>query len=54
MYSCDTFKCELSKRPNTYVITVLAIFVAALLSQRPILREVQRIDVATVVRERSL
>ena len=54
MYSSDMFKWDLYIRPTTYVFTVLAIFVAALLSQRPILREVQRIDVATVVRERSL
>jgi hypothetical protein len=38
----------------TYVFTVIAIIVAALLSQRPVLRAVQRLDVATVVRERSL
>ena len=54
MFSSDMFKWDLYIRPTTYVFTVLAILMAALLSQRPILREVQRIDVATVVRERSL
>ena len=54
MYSSDMFKWDLYIRPTTYVFTVLAIVIAALLSQRPVLRAVQRIDVATVVRERSL
>jgi putative ABC transport system permease protein len=54
IYSSDLFKWDLYIRPTTYVFTVVAILVAALLSQRPVLRAVQRIDVATVVRERSL
>ncbi|NIA25411.1 MAG: FtsX-like permease family protein [Gammaproteobacteria bacterium] len=54
MYSSDMFKWDLYIRPTTYVFTVLVILMAALLSQRPVLRAVQRIDVATVVRERSL
>ncbi len=54
IYSSDMFTMSLYIRPTTYVFTVLAIIVAALLSQRPVLRAVQRLDVATVVRERSL
>jgi putative ABC transport system permease protein len=54
VYSSDLFKWDLYIRPTTYVFTVLAIIVAALVSQRPVLRAVQRLDVATVVRERSL
>lgn len=54
VYSSDLFKWDLYIRPTTYVFTVIAIVVAALLSQRPVLRAVQRLDVATVVRERSL
>jgi putative ABC transport system permease protein len=54
VYSSDLFKWDLYIRPMTYVFTVIAIIVAALLSQRPVLRAVQRLDVATVVRERSL
>ena len=53
-YSSDLFKWDLYIRPTTYVFTVIAILIAALVSQRPVLRAVQRIDVATVVRERSL
>ena len=53
-FSNDLFKFDLYIRPTTYVFTVLAILIAALVSQRPVLRAVQRIDVATVVRERSL
>ncbi len=53
-YSNDLFKWDLYIRPTTYAFTVIAILVAALASQRPVLRAVQRIDVATVVRERSL
>ena len=54
VYSSDLFKWDLYIRPTTYVFTVIAIIIAALVSQRPVLRAVQRLDVATVVRERSL
>lgn len=53
-YSSDLFKWDLYIRPTTYIFTVLAILIAALVSQRPVLKAVQRIDIATVVRERSL
>lgn len=53
-YSSDLFKWDLYIRPTTYVFTVVAVLVAAFFSQRPILKAVQQIDIATVVRERSL
>ncbi len=53
-YSSDLFKWDLYIRPTTYLFTVLAVLVAAFFSQRPVLKAVQQIDIATVVRERSL
>ncbi len=52
-FSSDLFKFELSMRPTTFLFTSLAIIVVTLISQRPGLRAVRRLDIATVVRERS-
>ncbi len=53
MFSSDLFSFDLAMRPTTPVFVALALLVAALLSQWPVLRAVDRVDVAKVVRERS-
>ena len=52
-FSTDWFSFGVEARPSTFVISSLAIFVVALLSELPGLRAVKRLDVAQVVRERS-
>ena len=52
-FSSDLFSFGLSLRPTTPLFVALALVVAALVLQWPVLRAVDRIDVATVVRERS-
>lgn len=53
-FSSDLFAFDLSVRTSTFVLTALAIVVVTLLSQVPGLRAVRRLDIAKVVRERSL
>jgi len=53
-FSSDLFSFDLALRPWTPVLVALALLIAALLSQWPVLRAVDRIDVAVVVRERSV
>ena len=53
-FSSDLFSFDLVLRPWTPVYVALALVAAALLSQWPVLRAVDRIDVAVVVRERSV
>lgn len=53
-YSTDWYRFDLHMRPSTPILSALAIFLVALLSQRPGLRAVRRLDIAQVVRERSL
>ena len=52
-FSSDLFQFDLMMRTSTYVLTGLAILAVALISQWPGLRAVRRLDIATVVRERS-
>ncbi len=52
-FSSDLFSFDLALRPWTPALVALALIAAALLSQWPVLRAVDRIDVAVVVRERS-
>ncbi len=52
-FSTDWFSFGVQARPSTFVISALAIFAVALLSELPGLRAVKRLDVAEVVRERS-
>jgi len=52
-FSSDLFSLELELRPWTLPLVALALIAVALLSQWPVLRAVDRIDVAVVVRERS-
>jgi putative ABC transport system permease protein len=52
-FSYDWFSFEVEARPSSFVLSSLAILVVALLSQLPGLRAVKRLDVASVVRERS-
>ncbi|HZJ03694.1 MAG TPA: FtsX-like permease family protein [Thermoleophilia bacterium] len=53
-YSSDLFRFDLHVRPLTFVFSAAGILLVALLSQWPILRVVQRLDVAKVVRERAV
>lgn len=53
-FSSDLFSFDLDMNPWTAVWTSLAVVVVALLSQVPGLRAVRRLDIATVVRQRSL
>ncbi len=52
-FNSDLFQFNLRMRPTTYVFTALAILAVALISQVPGLRAIRRLDIATVVRERS-
>lgn len=53
-YRTDWYSFDLHMRVTTPILSALAILVVALLSQRPGLRAVRRLDIAQVVRERSL
>jgi putative ABC transport system permease protein len=53
-FSSDLFSFDLEIRGSTLVLTALAIVVVTLLSQLPGLRAVRNLDIARVVRERSL
>ncbi|MEZ5076173.1 MAG: ABC transporter permease [Solirubrobacterales bacterium] len=52
-FSSDAFSFELEVRTSTLVLTAVAILLVSLLSQRPGLRAVRRLDIASVVRERA-
>ncbi len=53
-FTSDLFQFNLEVRPATYLFIAIAILAVALLSQIPGLRAVRRLDIASVVRERSL
>ena len=53
-FSSDLFSFDLHMRPTTLLFSALALVLVALVSQWPGLRGVRRLDVAQVVRERSL
>ena len=53
-FSSDLFSFDLELRAWTLPLVALALIAVALLSQWPVLRAVDRIDVAVVVRERSV
>ncbi len=52
-FSSDQFSFALEIRASTLVLSAVAILLVALLSERPGLRGVRRLDIAEVVRERS-
>jgi len=52
-FSSDAFSFELQVRTSTLVLSSVAILAVSLLSQRPGLRAVKRLDIARVVRERA-
>ena len=52
-FSSDAFSFELQIRASTLVLSALAILVVSLLSERPGLRAVRKLDIAEVVRERA-
>ncbi len=52
-YSSDMMTLQLRVRPTTYVLASLAMFAITGLSLVPGIREIRRLDVARVVRERS-
>ena len=53
-YTSDLFNFDLHLYPQTPILAAAAIVVAALLSQWPALRAIGRLNLAAVVRERSL
>lgn len=53
-FNSDLFRFDLYVRPTTFLWSALAILSVALLSQAPGLRAVRRLDVARIVKERSL
>ena len=53
-FSNDLLNFDLQVRASTLALCALAILIVAILSQRPGLRAVRRLNVAEVVRERSL
>src|SRR5664279_2991239 len=53
-YTNDMFRFDLHMRPTTLVFSALAIVLVAMLSQRPLLRAVRRVEMAQVLRERFL
>lgn len=53
-FETDLFSFELAMRPSTLVLSAVAIMIVAALSQFPALRALRRIEVADVVRERSV
>jgi putative ABC transport system permease protein len=52
-FASDSFSFDLQIRASTLVLSALAILVVSLLSERPGLRAVKRLDIAEVVRERA-
>ena len=52
-FSSDAFTFELQIRTSTLVFSALAILAVSLISERPGLRAVRRLDIARTVRERS-
>jgi putative ABC transport system permease protein len=53
-YDSDQFDFTLSMKPTTLLLSALFILAVTLLSQRPGLRAVRRLDIARVVRERAV
>jgi hypothetical protein len=53
-FNSDAYSFNLQMRPFTLALRALAICFAALISQRPNPHAIQRLDVAHLVRERSL
>jgi putative ABC transport system permease protein len=52
-FSSDAFSFELQIRASTLILSAVAILAVSLLSERPGLRAVKRLDIAQVVRERA-
>ena len=52
-FNSDAFSFELQIRTSTLVFSALAILAVSLISERPGLRAVKRLDIARTVRERS-
>ncbi|MFV1971964.1 MAG: FtsX-like permease family protein, partial [Acidimicrobiia bacterium] len=53
-YNNDSFTFELTIRPLTIAVAVLAMFAVAALSMVPGVRSVRRLDIGGVVRERAV
>ena len=52
-YTNDQLRLELDVRPLTLLASAAAILLVAVLSQRPGLRAIARLDLASTVRERA-
>jgi putative ABC transport system permease protein len=53
-YTSDMLQFSLEIRPSTFLFAALAMIVVTLLSMIPGIRSVKRLDIAEVVRERSI
>ncbi len=53
-FQSDMFRFELYVRPTTFLWAALAILLVALVSQWPGLRAINRMDIARIVKERSV
>lgn len=53
-YNNDSFTFELLIQPITYAVAIAAMIVVALLSMVPGIRSIRRLDIGSVVRERSV
>ena len=52
-FSSDLFAFDLYVRPTTFLWAALAILIVGLISQRPGLRAIRRIDISRIIKERS-
>jgi len=53
-FSSDMFTFDLRVRPTTFLFTAVAVAIVGVLSQYPALRAVGRLDLGSIVRERSV
>ncbi|HEU0040855.1 MAG TPA: ABC transporter permease, partial [Jiangellaceae bacterium] len=53
-YETEGYRWTLRMQPTTFVVVVVGVLAASLVSQLPVLRRLRHIDVARIVRERAL
>jgi len=53
-YETEGYRWTLRMQPATFVVVVVGVLVASILSQLPVLRRLRHLDVARIVRERAL
>jgi hypothetical protein len=53
-YETEGYRWTLRMQPATFVVVVVGVLVASVLSQLPVLRRLRHFDIARIVRERAL